>query len=217
MLAAYLFCLLAGGALVGASAIFGGKDVDAGGHLDGDADMSGDAHAHAGDAHGAHATGWLPFFSFQFWTFALAFFGLTGTVLTLLGLASALPTLLASTVLGLGSGTAVSTLIRKLRTQTVSSGVAVGDFVGRSGIVKLPLKAGSAGKIRLTIKEQVIDLLAVTDEKEEIAIGEEILVTEMQDGRAVVVRAVRVEESAHETETASAEANGARRKGQEGS
>lgn len=215
MLAAYLFCLLAGGALVGAAAIFGGKDVDVGGHGDADLDAS---HGHAGDAHGAHATGWLPFFSFQFWTFALAFFGLTGTVLTLLSLASMVPTLIASTVLGLGTGTAVSTLIRKLRTQTVSSSVGATDFVGRSGIVKLPLRAGSAGKIRVTVKEQVIDLLAMTDDKEEIAVGEEVLVTEMLDGRAVVVRAVRVEEQgAREVETAAADTTRARPNGQEGS
>lgn len=209
MLAAYLFCLLAGGALVGAAAIFGGKDVDVGAH------GGGDLHGHAGDADGAHATGWLPFFSFQFWTFALAFFGLTGTVLTLLGLASFLPTLIASTVLGLGTGTAVSTLIRKLRTQTVSSSVGIKDLVGRSGIVKLPLAAGSAGKIRLNVKEQVIDLLAITDDKEEIRIGEEVLVTEMQDGRAVVVRAVRVEESGAQEAEASTATRAVRSKGQE--
>lgn len=212
MLAAYLFCLLAGGALVGVSAIFGGKDVDVGAH--GDASVDG----HAGDADGAHATGWLPFFSFQFWTFALAFFGLTGTVLTLMGLASMFPTLMASTVIGLGSGTLVSTIIRKLRSQTVSSSAGAQDFVGRSAIVRVPAKAGSAGKIRMNVKGQVIDLLAITDEKEEIAAGEEVLVTEMQDGRAVVVRAVRVEEPGkREAETASAEATRASRKEEEGS
>lgn len=210
MLAAYLFCLLAGGALVGASAIFGGKDVDVGGHAD-----VGGGHDHAGDADGAHATGWLPFMSFQFWTFALAFFGLTGTVLTWMGLASMVPTLIASLALGLGTGTAVSSLVRKLRTQTVSSSVGSSDIVGRSGVVKLPLKAGSPGKIRMSVKAQVIDVVATTDDKDEIAVGEEILVTEMQDGRAVVVRAVRVEEqSSREAEQVSAPATRSRPEGQ---
>lgn len=225
MLAVYLFCLLAGGALVAASAIFGGKDADLGSHdgdlgghdasadADADADMDagGDVEAGHDVTHGdaTHVAGWLPFLSLQFWTFALAFFGLTGTILTLLGLASSIPTLIAALVLGLGSGTAVSTVIRRLRTQTVSSGMSVGDFAGRSGVVRLPLKAGSTGKIRLSAKGALIDLIAVTDEKEEIAAGEEVLVTEMQDGRAVVVRAVRVEQpDAHEAEVSADKAPG---------
>lgn len=211
MLAVYLFCLLGGGALVAASAIFGGKDADLGGHdasADADAGADVDASADGSVAHGdaTHVTGWLPFLSLQFWTFALAFFGLTGTILTLLDLASTIPTLIAALALGLGSGTAVSTAIRRLRTQTVSSSLGAGDFAGRSGIVKVPLKAGSAGKIRISAKGQLIDLLAMTDEKDEIAAGEEVLVTEMQDGRAVVVRAVRVEQpGVHESEALSPE------------
>jgi hypothetical protein len=208
MFAAYLFCLLAGGALVGAAAIFGGKELEVGGH---------DVGGHGGDADGAHATGWLPFMSFQFWTFALAFFGLTGTVLTLLDLASTVPTLLTSLVLGLSTGTGVSMAVRKLRTQHVSSSIGSGDIVGKSAIVRLPLGAGSAGKIRLSVKAQVIDLVATTDDKDEIATGEEVLVTEMVDGRAVVVRAVRVEQStAPEAETLPASPAPTRPDGQEG-
>ena len=226
MLAAYLFCLLAGGALVAISAVFGGKDADVGGHdasadgdvgAGGDVDVDGhvhvDAHGHVDVAHGGagHITDWLPFLSLQFWTFALAFFGLTGTILTLLDLASTIPTLIAALALGLGSGTAVSTAIKRLRKEHVSSSIGAGDFAGRSGIVRVPLKAGSAGKIRISAKGQLIDLIATTDETEEIAAGEEVLVTEMQDGRAVVVRAVRVEQpSAHEAEVATSDSRGPR-------
>ena len=220
MLAVYLFCLLAGGALVAASAIFGGKDADLGGHgadaggdvdVDVDVDVSVDGHAgELGHGDAAHAGTWMPFLSMQFWTFALAFFGLTGTVLTLLALASTVPTLLAALALGLGSGTAVSTAIRRLRTETFSSALGGKDFVGRSGVVRVPLKAGSPGKVRVAAKGQLIDLIAVTDDEEEIASGEEVLVTEMQNGRAAVVRAVRVEQPrTHEPEAVAADGQGA--------
>ncbi|MBI2895521.1 MAG: DUF1449 family protein [Deltaproteobacteria bacterium] len=210
MLAVYLFCLVAGGLLVGASALLGGKEADLGDAHVGDADLGdadlGGAHVGdadiGGDAHGpGEATptaGWLPFLSMQFWTFALAFFGLTGTALTLLGLASFLPTLIAALAVGLGSGTAVSYVLRRLRADTVSSSIGEKDFVGRSAVVRLPIAADSPGKIRLTVKEQVIDLVATTDEKEPIAAGEEVLVIQINETRAQVVRAVRVEAEGEE-------------------
>jgi hypothetical protein len=197
MLTTYLFCLVAGGLLIGASALLGGKEADVGGHgadaHAGDAD-GGDAHAH--DA--GHATAWVPFLSMQFWTFALAFFGLTGTVFTLLDLAPLVPTLVAALGLGLGSGTAVSYTLRKLRTDRVSSGVAQKDYVGRSGVVRLPISADSPGKVRVSVKEQVIDLIATTDEAEPLKPGEEVLVIQMNENRAQVVRAVRVETTSEE-------------------
>lgn len=228
MLAVYLFCLVAGGLLVGASALLGGKDADLGSHAGdahlgdadlgdadvgdadvgdahvGDADIGGDAHA-PGEA--VHTAGWLPFLSMQFWTFALAFFGLTGTALTLLGLASFVPTLIAALAVGLGSGTAVSYVLRRLRADTVSSSVGEKDFVGRSAVVRLPIAVDSPGKIRLTVKEQVIDLVATTDETEPIAAGEEVLIIQLNETRAHVVRAVRVEAGAEEVAVEKAEAS----------
>src|SRR5690606_15637009 len=103
----YLFGLIVGGVLLGSSLLLGGDDGDA----------DGDAHAEAGD-HGGHGHGgdlqldgaasdfllWR-FRSLRFWTFFLAFFGLTGLALEGFGLLeSSWLTLAASLGMGIFAG-----------------------------------------------------------------------------------------------------------------
>ena len=78
-------------------------DVDVDADIDVDADHSIADIVHAGgDA--AHDALWLPFFSLRFWTFSLASFGLTGTLLQLLIGVTAV-VLPASLVTGMAVGT----------------------------------------------------------------------------------------------------------------
>src|SRR5687768_13164083 len=145
---AYLAATLVGGALLVGSLVLGGDDTDADGDHDGDA--SDDAGTSDGDTDGSDGLldVWLPFASLRFWTFVLAFGGLTGTLLTWLDLAPALVVAIMSLVVGWISGAGVTWAIRRLRRDDVNSEVRAGDFVGHSGRVLLPVARGRVGKVR---------------------------------------------------------------------
>ncbi|MBM4319181.1 MAG: hypothetical protein FJ125_04295, partial [Deltaproteobacteria bacterium] len=174
---------------------------------DADADADHDADHDAGADHGVeadhgstaeaaaalHASGgdrrlWLPFLSLRFWTFFLAFFGLTGTVLSGFGLMAVIPTLLTALAVGGGSGTCISYAVHALKQHQV--GVATGpqDFLGREATVVVRLGPGRAGKIRLSVHDNVIELLA--EAEQEIGRGEKVLIYEMAGPVARVERAL---------------------------
>ena len=87
---AYIFALVLGGVLLGASFLLGGDhDADGDVDMDADADVDADVDADAdidGDADGGHdghgdVAGFFGVLgSLRFWTFFTAFFGLTGLV-----------------------------------------------------------------------------------------------------------------------------------------
>lgn len=178
-MAIYLGSMLIGGVLVALS-VLGGDH----GHndLDGDA-----ADGGAGD-HGSGAAdavlGWLPLASFRFWTFFAAFFGLTGTALTMLGTAS--PVVVGAAVaVGYASGLMLTRALRRLQATTDSS-LGEADLVGAGAVVLLPVGGGRTGKVRLHIKGRTVDLLAESEEAE-MAAGERVLVIGAPAGGHVVV------------------------------
>jgi membrane protein implicated in regulation of membrane protease activity len=199
MLTVYLVCLLIGGTFVAGSALFGGHDhggVDHGLdhdasaplHAGGDAEQSeavvpaDAAHAlGAGTAEAAHA--WLPFLSMRFWTFFLAFFGLTGTVLTGLALwSSQLFIAPAAVAMGLFSGYGVSYTFGRLRRETISSSLQEQDYIGATGRVLLPVSRGEQGKVRLEIQGRIVDLIAETEDEQPLAVRQEVLVYGLERG-----------------------------------
>jgi membrane protein implicated in regulation of membrane protease activity len=197
MLYAYLFSLIVGGLLVGASVVFGGgHDADTGaGDLDaGDAETGADTSdvaGHAGGHSGAlDALGGLVAIvaSVRFWTFFAAFFGLTGLVLEGLELAPRLVALPAALGLGLLSGLGVTYAFRRLAREDSNSAVGAGDYVGKTAKVLVPVSKGGLGKVRLTLRGSTVDVLAVTDEDGEIGPDDEVLVVEMDGTRARVAR-----------------------------
>lgn len=162
----------------------GGADADA--HVPG-----GDVHVDTGaDAHsGPDLAGFFALFmSLRFWVFALLAFGLTGTISTWLGLASAPVTLVASLALGLGSGFLAAWVVHALRRSTVGSSASSDDVVGAVGRVLLPCGRDKVGKIRVQLRGQSLDMLAQTD-NEELPVGTVVLVETMRDNRVVVSRA----------------------------
>ncbi len=215
-LAAYLFALVLGGTLLGASSVLGG-------HADADADADvaaldggdGDLDAHPGADHDAadHADHADPtaapvgdlvqvaqnlparrrrrrlagLFSLRFWTFFAAFFGLTGVTLEGLGLAPALPGLIAALLMGTTAGGTATAAFRRLGASTTGVAAASSDYLGKSGRVLVPIHPGGLGKIRMTLRGTTVDVLAAT-EAESIDIGEHALVIEMRDTTAIVVR-----------------------------
>jgi membrane protein implicated in regulation of membrane protease activity len=195
MLTLYLVCLLIGGTLIAGSAVLGGHDQNG---IDHGLDHEAPAELNAGDepsealvapdsAHELALAGsaplWSPFFSIRFWTFFLAFFGLTGAVLTGLGLWSS-QTLIAPAALamGFGSGYGVSYVLGRLRRDTVSSSLQEQDYIGASGRVLLPISRQEQGKIRLEIQGRIVDLIAETEDEQPLVERQEVLVYAVERG-----------------------------------
>jgi membrane protein implicated in regulation of membrane protease activity len=135
----------------------------------------------------------VPFLSLQFWMFALAFFGLTGTVLGGLGLAGGLVTAGTAIGLGLGAGLSASYALHRLKHDKVESNVGASDFIGRNATALLPIAKGQTGKVRVQIKGQLVDLTATTEDDDAIGAKDEVMVIEMREHVAVVERRDRAE------------------------
>ncbi|MCA9538960.1 MAG: NfeD family protein [Myxococcales bacterium] len=178
-------------------------DADADADLDVDADHDVDLHAdHALEVHADHGgplataaadTGlWLPFFSLRFWTYFAAAFGLTGTVLSLLG--SVFEPMIGGVagVTGFVAGTAMAYAMRLLRRGEAHSAIGVDDYDGAEGVVLVTVTDGEPGKVRLQLKGESIDVLATTTEPGPIAAGEPVVVIEMIGPQARVIRRARL-------------------------
>jgi membrane protein implicated in regulation of membrane protease activity len=194
MLMLYLAALGLGGTFLLASLFMGGHgeggdaDMHADAHADGDASGHGDADDHAGAVDGVLA--WMPVTSLRFWTFFLAFFGLTGSLLTLFGLASSQVTIAAiAGVIGYGSGWAVVTTLRHLSRNETSSGVSERDYVGATGRVMVPVSRNKVGKVRIEIKGRTVEMLARTEDDTEFASQQPVIIYGVADGHVLVTRA----------------------------
>lgn len=182
----YLAALILGLGTVMVQLLMGGDgDADAGGDASADVDHDIDTDDAPVDAD----SGFLPIFlSLRFWIFCALAFGMVGSLLHFLGLASALVTLVVASVMGAGSGMLASWIFRVLNREHVSSGAGENDAVGHVGKVLIRVPAQGHGKVRIQLKGQTLDLLATTDEVELLE-GEQVLVEEMRDGRARVSKA----------------------------
>lgn len=202
LLALYAGCLVLGGILIGASMLGAGKDADAdGGDVDAHADV-GDAdhdldhahdhgHAHDHDVAHAHDAGQAlgalaaTLLSLRFWTFALASFGMTGLLLTLFGVAS-MVTLGLSVATGIGVGAGVTTLLRAVSRDTVTSALDARSLRGRDAEVILAVGPSKLGKIRLVHNGQILELPATTREQRLLERAERVLVVDIAGGTADV-------------------------------
>ncbi|MEM1414869.1 MAG: NfeD family protein [Myxococcota bacterium] len=198
---AYLASLVFGGVLIGASILLGGHDdadLDADGDADfdadGDVDVDGDFDADGdagGDKGGIDVGDGASLFIFlkslRFWTFFLAFFGLTGLILDGGGIveSEALAFALAL-VMGVFSGVGTTSAIRALARDESGSAAHGGDYIGRTGKIIVPVKPGGVGRVRVEVKGQLVDVLATSDE--ELANAEEAMIIEMDGTRAKLAR-----------------------------
>jgi hypothetical protein len=212
----YVFCLIVGGAFVGLS-VFGGLfDADADVDADMDADFDVDADMDADfdvdhdldlDVDGDHAYDseievnvsrrFNPLTSFKFYTFALAFFGLTGVVFSMLGLwANPTGVFALSLVMGLVSGLGVAFALHRVNVGSGGGGVTERDYVGASGKIVLPLRSGKRGKIKMRIKGRTIEMLAESaDDDIVLDLDEDCFVLGVEDGIAKVVHPSALEKS----------------------
>ncbi len=173
----YWTSLIIGGALLLPSLLVGDIDFDADVDVDVDVDADVDADSEAGGA-----PAWL---SVRFWTFALAFFGLTGVLLGLLDVAFVLR-LGAASLMGLVSGLGVSVAVARLKAERVDSTLREGDLVGEHGPLLLPVGPGVTGKVQLRVKGRQLEVIA-TNDRMDLARGTWVQVYAMDPAGAAFV------------------------------
>ena len=181
-LAVYLVCLAFGGLLLAVSAFSGHDGHDHGGHgphLD-----HGQDHAH--DGH--QASPFLVLLSMRFWTFSLAFFGLTGAALTWLGALGGVVTAVVAAGAGLGAGYVASRLLDSLTRTPLGVVAGAGAHIGREGVLLLPVDRAQPGKVRLSIAGASTDFVAETQAAEALATGTTVLVVGFRGNVALVER-----------------------------
>jgi membrane protein implicated in regulation of membrane protease activity len=195
MLALYIGGLILGGGLLLVSLLTGGdaEEVELG--HGGEVDLAHGADVGAGEGAGGHGHGGvLPLTSLTFWTFFFAFFGLTGTVLSLTGLAGGALTAALAVGVGLVAGVGMGQAMRRLRRSRVDSAVGPEDLVGSLGRVTLPVGGGHVGKVCVELKGRSVEVLAHGDADELLGRGHQVLIHEvLQNG---TVRVVSAEERA---------------------
>lgn len=181
----YLFALVVGLGILGLQAVMGGK---------GGADEVGDAGGKSiavDDGVGKLGAGggsfdFVAFFlSLRFWIFTALGFGMAGTLLHYLNLATELVVFALALASGLGAGVFASVVFRMVMRSSVSSMADVTHAQGTVGRVLIPVGKEKAGQIRVVLRGQSVDLVAKTD-GEEIARGEHVIVEEVDGNTARV-------------------------------
>lgn len=176
MLYVFVGALVLGGVLLGASILVGDGHGD-GGH---------DLHVHV-DADSIDAIVGA-FRSLRFWTFFLAFFGLTGVAIHGLRLVdSSVLTSILAVAMGAFAGYGAIFAFRLVDKKETNSVAGESDFVGKTGRLLVAAGPGTVGKIRVQAKGTTVDLLARSDD-EAIGIGEEAIIIEMDGTYARVAR-----------------------------
>jgi len=172
----YLVAAIVGLGLIIFTAIAGGHDA----HID--HDITGDSEIHWDDV------GLAPFLSLRFWTYFAATFGLTGATLTYLKPQNEQQNLVASIVGGVVVGLLVHFVMRALRRSESSSAAHVDDLIGKEGRMLVAIRDGQPGKVRLDVKGDLIDMLALPQSGTTAEAGETVYVLAIENDRAIVAR-----------------------------
>jgi membrane protein implicated in regulation of membrane protease activity len=185
MLTVYLVCLVLGGLLIAVS-ILGGGDTDADVDIGGDADIDfeGDLDVEGGEG----VTAAAQFLSMRNLVFFLAFFGLTGTLLTLLGTGH-VPALATSVALGLAAAWAVHRLMGYLRASQSGALPSTSALAGSEARVVVGVAPDRPGKVDVTVGDRTYQFLARMHEGSKLdraEAGETVVVVRIQDGIALV-------------------------------
>jgi membrane protein implicated in regulation of membrane protease activity len=192
MLTLYIVCAVVGGGLMLLSALGGVFHLDLGGgheasleadhQIDFGHDLSStgghsiEVAGHDVDAGFGLGDVWLAFVSMRFVTYFAGIFGISGLSLTLFtGLAAAAVAFYSfgfAFVIGYGG----ALLFRYLRVEGETSGVTADDYIGAMGTALVKVLPSQPGKVRVCIKGDTLDLIALPEGEKEIAQGEEIVV-----------------------------------------
>ncbi len=169
----YLLALVVGGGLMFVQAVSGGHESVDGGHT---FDVQ---------HHGA-GPGLLSIRSAIYGLFA---FGFVGAALHILGLARPLAALVLAAGSGLAALLAAGAVFARLGSAEASGAASLEEARGRRGRVLLPCESERAGKIRLELGGQQVDMKA-TSAGAPIPAGTEVVVIEVRDDVARVAPTV---------------------------
>jgi hypothetical protein len=133
-----------------------------------------------------HATPASLVLSLRLWTYVLAFGGTTGVLLRLAAGTHEPLTILTSLAVGLATGVTAQLTWSRLGNRQGGT-VRTQELVGQSGRLLLAAGPNAAGRVRLTVRNSIIDLIAASDELT-LPANEEVLVISVHDGVAHVVR-----------------------------
>ncbi len=187
----YLFCVALGGVLILTSFFFGDADADA--DVDADVDLDGDFDADLdadvdGDLDGGGSgLEWsvLPFGSLRFWTFLVESFGLTGALLTLVGVPSAW-TMGISLMMGSMVGWFAFQFFKYLAKEEVSADVGLSRFAGEEAECVVAVRGSGKGKVRIDTLAERVEILATSADDHDIEKGTKVIVVSVVDGVADV-------------------------------
>jgi membrane protein implicated in regulation of membrane protease activity len=182
----YVFALVVGLGILGLQAAMGGKGGgdDVGDH--GDADGHSDANDDATGKLGGGSFDLVAFFlSLRFWIFASLGFGMAGSLLHYLNLATPVVVFALAAASGIGAGAFANIAFRLVMRSSVSSMTDVNQARGVVGRVLVPVGKEKTGQIRVVLRGQSVDIVAKTD-GEDLARGEQVLVEEIDGNTARV-------------------------------
>jgi membrane protein implicated in regulation of membrane protease activity len=180
MLTLYIASAIVAGVLILVS-LFGGGDHEFG-H-----DLGGDAHIDHGDSDHGGVGDWIPFFSLRFYTYFFAGLGATGLLLTFLTTTPASLILTLSLIVGAVSGTSVWLMIKLLRKTENTSTATEKDLMGKEATVMVGINGRNPGRIRCTVRGDIIEYLAIAEDGTKLNPGDTVVVLSMENGRAEVV------------------------------
>jgi hypothetical protein len=175
MFALYIFAAILGGGLLLMGML--GGEADGGDAVDADVEV------------GGQGASWKQAFSFQTAAYALAAFGLTGSLLSGLG-APGLPTLLASAAMGVVGGTLVGLVFSWLKRNQGGFSESSDHYIGGIGRAEIRIPSDGQGRIELVHRGRSFTLPAVSTGGE-IDRYETVVVLDVIDGVAHVDRAPR--------------------------
>jgi membrane protein implicated in regulation of membrane protease activity len=147
--------------------------------------LSGMGHdAHGFEAHHPlHGPGLL---STRSVTFALFAFGLVGGALNVPGITSPGWSVVLATLAGLASGLAAGVAFQTLSSPAASGAATFEEARGQLALVLVASERGKRGKIRVVIKGQTVDMMAVADDA--LPAGASVRIVGFDDDVAKVVR-----------------------------
>ena len=202
MLTLYIVCAIVGGGLMLLSA-FGGlvhADVGGGHDVSIDADHSIDIEhdlsvadveqnvelSHDFDAGFSAGDFWLALVSMRFLTYFVGTLGIFGLALTWFSGLSSIAVGWWSVGSALLIGYGGSLLFRYLRAEGETSGVTTHDYIGALGHAVVTVRGSQPGKVRVCIKGDTLDLIALSEGEKQIEKGEEIVIVGLEGDRVRV-------------------------------
>jgi membrane protein implicated in regulation of membrane protease activity len=134
--------------------------------------------------HGADI--WLPFFSLRFWTYLLGGFGGFGLLLSLIGVNQEPIRLISAIIAGLITGLSAAYAMRYFQRNNLNSSISDKDFLGAAARVTVSPSENNPGKVRLFLKDETIDVLALPLEGHTITSGDEVVVVSVNGAYVTV-------------------------------